>query len=257
MDFIVSIFNLFLYQPLFNVLIFLYNYIPGSDFGIAVVILTVISRLAVYPLSAQAIRVQRKLSEIQPRIKEIQEKIKDKAEQGTAIMALYKEAGVNPFAGFLLPFLIQLPIIIALYQVFRKGFEEEQLSFLYGFVSHPGVVDPSFLGLVDLSQASLVLAVVAGALQFFQIRQSMSARPDQKTKKGDMGAMIQKQMMFVFPVIAVLILSQLPSALGVYWIVGSIVAIVQHWHVTKSLPKSKTPTPTASTGAVGELVPHI
>ena len=256
MDFIISIFNLFLYQPLFNVLVLLYIYIPGSDFGVSVIVLTVISRLAVYPLSAQAIRVQRKLTELQPRIKEIQEKIKDKAERGAAIMALYKEAGVNPFSGFLLPFLIQLPIIVALYQVFRIGFEDGQLSFLYGFVPNPGVIDPSFLGLVDLSEASLVLAVVAGALQFFQIRQSIGARPKQEGKKPDMGAMIQKQMMFIFPIIAVLILSQLPSALGVYWITGSIVAIIQHWYVTKSLPKPKAPTGSVSTG-VGDLVPQI
>ena len=85
----------------------------------------------------------------------------------------------------------------------------------------------------------------------------MAARPDQKTKKGDMGAMIQKQMMFIFPVIAVLILSQLPSALGVYWIVGSIVAMAQHWHVTKTLSKPKAPASSTGTGGLEELIPHV
>ncbi len=116
-----NIFNLILYQPLLNFLILLYIYLPGHDFGVSVIVLTVVVKLILSPTSIKALRSQKKMAEIQPRLSEIQEKYKeDKEKQSRATMELYKEAKVNPFSGCF-PLLIQLPILIALYQVFLGG----------------------------------------------------------------------------------------------------------------------------------------
>ena len=121
-DLIISFYNTVLYQPLFNALILLYEYFPGHDFGIAIVVLTLIIRFALYPSSAQAIKSQEAMARLQPKIKELQDKYKDnKEQQAKEIMELYQKEKINPFSGCL-PLLIQLPILIALYQVFLKGF---------------------------------------------------------------------------------------------------------------------------------------
>jgi len=102
MSFITGLFNTILYRPLLNFLVLLYKYVPGHDFGIAIILLTVIVKLLLYPLGSKAIKSQKNLAEIQPKIKEIQEKYKDDKEKQTrALMEFYKEAKVNPFSGCL------------------------------------------------------------------------------------------------------------------------------------------------------------
>ena len=99
MDFFINIYHLFLEQPFFNALIWLSEVLPGKDFGVAVIALTVLIRFASYPLGAKAIRAQKKFAAIQPKVKEIQEKFKGKREEQTkAILALYRTEKVNPFA---------------------------------------------------------------------------------------------------------------------------------------------------------------
>ena len=225
-------FNLILYQPLFNALIMLYNYIPGHDFGIAVIALTVLIKLVLYPLGAQGIRSQKALSEIQPKIKEVQEKFKnDKEQQTKAVMELYKQEKVNPLSGCL-PLLVQLPILIGLFQVFWRGFGEEQLGFLYNFVSYPGEINTVFLGIVNLASASVVLAVITGILQFFQTKMmTPQSGSGQAAKKGssDFSQMMQKQMLYFFPLFTVFILWRLPSAIALYWLTTTLFTILQQY----------------------------
>jgi len=180
MDFFISIYQLFLYQPIFNALVVLSQGLPGKDFGVAVITLTFLIRMASYPLGAQAVRAQKKFAELQPKIKEIQEKFKNKKEEQTkAILQLYKTAKVNPLASFL-PILIQLPIFIVLYQIFATGLHEDQLVRLYAFVPRPESLDPSFLGILNLNEKSFVIALLAGAFQFVQLKQ---ASPPQEKKQ--------------------------------------------------------------------------
>ena len=123
-----SLFHAILYQPIFNVLIALYNLIP--DFGVALIVLTILLRLALFPLSQKSIKSQKELSEIQPEIKKLQQQYKDdKQKQAQALMELYKEKKVNPMSGCL-PLLIQLPILIALYQVCLNVFKPDAFSAL-------------------------------------------------------------------------------------------------------------------------------
>lgn len=238
MDFLISAFNTILYQPLFNALVFLYQYIPGHDFGIAVIALTLIIRIVLYPLMAKSIRSQKVMSEIQPKVQEIQKKYKeDKEKQAKETMALYKKEKVNPFGGCL-PLLVQLPILIALYRVFWKGMQPETMDFLYSFVPNPGAVDPTFLGMINLAEASILLAIVAGISQFFQTKMLMPKMKQPVGQGGQMSqfsGMMQKQMLYFFPILTVFILWRLPSAIGIYWIVTALFTILQQYLVTRKL----------------------
>ena len=106
MQFLASLYTTVFYQPIFNVLILLYNVIPGKDLGVAIVLLTALFRVVMLPLSIKAAVTQKKFTELQPRVKEIQEKFKtNKDQQARELLALYQKEKVNPFAG-ILPLLI-------------------------------------------------------------------------------------------------------------------------------------------------------
>jgi len=237
MDLLISIFNTILCRPLLNVLVLLYEYLPGHDFGVAVIVLTILIKVILYPLGIKAIKSQKALSELQPKVKEVQEKYKNnKEEQTRAIMALYKKEKVSPFSGCL-PLLIQLPVLIALYRVFWRGLQPEQMVLLYSFVTLPGIIDPTFFGIVNLAQPNIVLAVLAGVFQFLQVKTSMSKVKSDK-KSGFSGQM-QKQMQYFMPAFMILILLRLPSAIGLYWLTTTLFTIAQQHLVFKKL-KPKT-----------------
>jgi len=241
MDFFISAFNTILYQPLFNALVLIYQYLPGHDFGIAVIVLTIIIRIIFYPLMIKSIKSQRVMSELQPKIQEIQQKYKDdKEKQAKEMMALYQKEKFNPFGGCL-PLLIQLPILIALYRVFWRGLQPGAMSLLYSFVPNPGAIDPTFLGLINLGEANIFLAIIAGITQFFQTKMLSPKKPKVNQKKDQMGQfsdLMQKQMLYFFPIFAVVILSRLPSAVGLYWIVTALFSILQQYLIFK--PKTTT-----------------
>jgi len=230
--FLKEFFYIILYKPLVNLLVLLYNFLPGSDFGVAVIALTLIVKLLLLPSSLKSIRSQRALTKIQPKIKELQRKFKDdKQKQAFAVMELYKKEGINPASGCL-PFLVQLPILIALYQVFLKGFREEALKpFLYSFVSLPKHFDFMFLGAVNLLQPSLFLAILAGGLQFFQTRISLSHKPASSLsdKKADFSNLLQSQMLYFFPLLTVFIVWRFGAVLGLYWITSTVFSIGEHY----------------------------
>ncbi|MFH1575753.1 MAG: YidC/Oxa1 family membrane protein insertase [Candidatus Nealsonbacteria bacterium] len=229
----VSAFNTVLYQPLFNALILIYLYLPGHDFGVAIIVLTILIKLIFYPLGVQAIRSQKALAQLQPKMKEIQEKFKnDKEQQSREMMELYKREKINPFSGCL-PLIIQLPILIGLYRVFWNGFGETQLNFLYSFVPNPGQINTMFLGMMDLSQASIVLAILTGIAQFFQSKMMMTTQQKKSTGPTGMSQMMQKQMLYLFPIFTVFILWRLPAAVALYWITTTLFTIGQQYIILK------------------------
>lgn len=244
MTLLTNIFNSILYQPLLNGLILLYIYLPGSDFGLAIIVLTILIRLVLYPFSLQSIKSQKTLSELQPKIQAIQEKYKnDKEKLARATMELYQKEKFNPFSGCL-PLLIQLPILIALYKVFRQGIQPGELSYLYSFVPHPGSINPTFLGLLDLSQANVFLAFLAGVSQFFQTK--MVTPKPQKIKAKDsqlsvFSEMMQKQTLYFFPFLTFFLLLNFPSAIGLYWLATNLFLIGQQYFLSLS-KKNKPPS---------------
>ncbi len=230
---IISFFNIVLYQPLLNGLILIYNYLPGQDFGVAVIVFTLIIRVILHPSSIKAIKSQRALNALQPKVKELQQKYKGEREKlAKATMELYRQEKISPFSGCL-PILLQLPILIALYRVFffLKDFSPEALkTSLYSFVPYPEAINLSFLGLLNLGKSNLALAVVAGVLQFIQ---SKIALPKQKTKKGEFASMMQSQMLYFFPIFTIFIVWKLGSIIGLYWIVSTLFSIGEHYLVRK------------------------
>lgn len=241
---ITSLFNTLLYQPIFNALIFLYNLIP--DFGAALILLTVIIRLALFPLSRKSIRSQKEMSAIQPEIKKLQQKHKDdKQKQAQALMALYKERKINPMSGCL-PLLIQLPILIALYRVLINVFKPESFDVLYSFVARPETVNPMFLGFIDLSLRSIPLAILAGIAQFFQAKMIMPKQEKSQKQRagkglaGQMSSMMSQQMTYFMPVITVLIALGLPGGLPLYWLVSTVFTIGQQY-LTGRIKKQEKP----------------
>lgn len=244
MEFLTNIFNLILYQPLFNALILLYQYLPGQDFGIAVIVLTVLIRILLYPLMAQSIKSQRSLTELQPKIQEIQENFKkDKERQAKEIMGLYKKEKINPLGGCL-PLLLQMPILLALFWVFmafKDGLGPDQLSILYPFVSLPDIPkEPMFLGLMNLARPNIILAVLAGICQFFQAK-TANLRTKKTKTSGQMSKfpeMMQKQMLYFFPIFMVFILLRMPSAIGLYWIVTALFSIGQQYLIFSKQPEN-------------------
>ncbi|MEA1909982.1 MAG: YidC/Oxa1 family membrane protein insertase [Patescibacteria group bacterium] len=237
-----------LYQPLFNVLMLFYVYIPGNDLGIAIIALTLLIRLILFPSYLKTLKAQQALKEIQPQIKEIQEKYKnDQAQQSKELMKVYQDNKVNPL-GSCLPMLIQLPILYALYRVFVFGLNADSLTLLYTwFPKVPEVVDThflSFLGnpslVIDLAVPSLLLAIIAGVGQLFQswlLFKSNTTGQEQGVAK-----MVSTQMIYIFPVITVLISMNLPAALALYWAATAIFTALQQLLIlrVKTKPEPKT-----------------
>ena len=232
MGLLVNIFNEVLYRPLFNLLVLLYEYFPLRDFGVAVILLTVLIKVLLYPFGKQSIRAQKAINELQPKIQEIQKKYKnDKAEQARLTMELYKKEKINPFAG-ILPLLIQIPILIALYRLFWKGVQLDGATHLfYSFVPRPGVIDPTFLGGINLSHPNLALAIFAGVFQFWQVKIA-SPKPFKTGAKSQLpqfSEIMQKQMLYFFPAFTIFILLKIPSAVALYWMVSTLFSIAQQY----------------------------
>lgn len=223
------------YQPIYNLLIFLYNFVPGRDLGVAIILITLIIRLVLYPFSRSAIRSQKDLQSIQPEIEALKEKYKDdKEKMAPELMALYKEKKINPFASCL-PTLIQLPFLIALYQVFLNGITKENSSgALYSFVQNPGQLNIVAFGFIDLAQKNWVLAIMAGLAQYWQSKMLLG-----KSKNSGMTQIMNNQMLYFMPVFTIIIGGNLPAGLTFYWLFTTLFSILQQYMVL-GFKKKKT-----------------
>lgn len=239
MELFFSLYNEVLYRPLLNGLVWFYTFLPLQDLGLAIIALTAVIRLILTPLLWRGQNAQRKMAELQPEIKRVQSEFKDNREaQGKALMELYAKHKINPFSGCLV-ILIQLPILIALFQVFQKGLDPAELRLLYSFVQNPGMLDPIGFGLINLSLGNIYLGVVAALTQYFQIKMTMPAAPSGPTK-GDFASIMQKQSLYIFPALILVWSYTLPSALTLYWTVLNIFGIVQEFIARKYVWTKKT-----------------
>ena len=236
-----SIFNEIIYRPIFNILVLITNLVPWQDFGLAIIVLTVLIRLLFMPFSIKALRSQKMLNQLQPKIKEIQEKFKnDRAAQAQATMALYKEQQVNPLAGCL-PLLIQIPILFALYRAFVNGLQPESLTLLYGFIQNPGTIKNLSFGFLDLAKKAPLLAVLSGVFQFAHSKMSLAKSsvpatlPKDKNQPAslDFSAM-NKQMLYFFPIMIIIIGWGLPAGLVLYWSVSTLFSIFEQIYLNKT-----------------------
>lgn len=235
-------FDTFFYQPILNLVIFLYNIVPGHDLGIAIILLTIIIKLILAPLSKKSLKSQKSLQDLQPKLNELKAKYANKKEDmGRAMMDLYKQNKVNPLSSCL-PLLIQLPFLYAVFKVFRVGFENGALNLVYSFISRPESINYISLGVLDLSQRSVVIAVLAGAAQFFQSKMMTTKRPKIKTdgaKDEDMMAIMNKQMVYFMPLMTIFIGLSFPAGLTLYWFTTTLLTILQQVYVFRKADKEK------------------
>ncbi len=239
---IASSFHSFIYQPLYNALALLVGVMPGGDVGLAIIALTFFVRFVLFPLSLKASRTQLIMRAIEPERLAIQEKFKGNREAlGRETMALFRAHKVNPFASILLV-LVQLPIIVGLYIVFyhEGGSASFDPLLLYSFVQMPSAATFSFLGLVDLTGKSLVLALAVGILQFFYARlltpplaHNPSAGP---SFMNDLSRSMNIQMRYGFPVVLGLVSYFATAAVALYFVASNVFGIVQEL-VVKHLHK--------------------
>lgn len=243
MDLITGFFSVTLYQPLFNILIGIYNFIP--DLGIAIVLVTILIRVALLPLSKKSIESQKQMQEIQPEIKKIQEKYKDnKQKQGEEIMKFYREKKINPAAGCL-PLIIQLIILIALYRVFMAVIDYDAANtVLYAFINNPQEINKIAFGFMDITatgKTNLTLALITAGLQYWQGKMMIDrAKKNQPIKKQDpkkepeFAEVMQKQMLYMGPVLTLVIGLSFPAGLLVYWFITTLFMVgQQYWILNK------------------------
>lgn len=232
------LFKTIFYQPILNLLILFYDFIPGHDLGLAIIALTVVIKLILLPLSKQSIKSQKALQEIQPKIDEIKRKhANNKEEQAKAMMALYKENKVNPLSSCL-PLLIQLPFLFAVFRVFQDlGQDSIILNQVYFFVPRPETINGiGFFGLLNLSQPNVTLAVLAGLAQFWQAKMMTTRKPEIKAPAAadeNMMAIMNKQMLYLMPVLTVFIGVKLPGGLTLYWFVTTLLTALQQLYLFK------------------------
>lgn len=241
-----NLFHVVLYQPIFNVFVGLYNIVPGHDLGVVILLTTVLVRVVVFPLTYKYIQAQRSMMLLNPKLAELRKQYADdKQKQAQATMELYKEHKINPLTSCL-PLLLQLPIIIALYQVMSAGIVSSNLeTILYSFVRNPGTINPVTVGLISLATPQIVLAVLAGLAQFLQARLMMTPPAVKGAGAGgkdeDMAATMNKQMMYVMPVMTVFIGMRLPAGLALYWLFSTLLMIGERYLITKFDKKSLPP----------------
>lgn len=233
-------YHTFFFDPLYNALVLLFKVFPWADAGIIVIILTILVRLILFPLSRKAVLTQVKMTEIGPELEEIKEKYKGRSEeQARRTLALYKSRGVNPFSGILV-IIIQIPIIFALYQIFVH-FPQLDPAVLYSFVKVPENINTTFLGLIDISGKSALIAFLAAVSTYLQFKVSMKNQPEPKGNSfGDnLTRNMQTQMKYVFPVIVFFISYSISGVIALYWLTTNLFSIAQELFVRKNIKSAR------------------
>lgn len=265
-------FTTLIVQPIFNILVTIYAILPGHNFGLAIIIFTVLVRMAMWPLVKKQLHHAKAMRDLQPELKRIKKAANgDKTKESAMVMALYKEREINPFSSIGL-ILVQLPIFIALYSAISRIVNDQNVlvNFSYPFVqnfswmkelmANPASFDNSLVGLVDLSKSAvpksggsiylpaLILVAMSAIAQYFQGKQLMPQSADSKKLKdilreasegkqadqGEMAAATSRFTQFMIPGFVFMFTVGLPSALSLYWLTSSLVAILQQSRVLKT-----------------------
>lgn len=250
-------FDTFFYDPIYNLMVFLSNYLV--DFGSVIIVTTIIIKIILYPLYTAQIKNQIATKKAQPELKEIQEKLKDKnldqfrrQEHMMNMMKVNKKHGVKIFSP-IVGMVIQITLIIALYRIiYHAGFPEIKPDLLYSWVHSTKKIVMSFLGIFDLNKISYSLAILTAITQYIYFSISMpdahwsDLRKKGKDMKEDMMASFQVYMKYGMPVMVLILLSTtITAGLGLYWLTTNIFMIFQekavraHKDELKKMDKNK------------------
>lgn len=242
-----SLWNTIFYEPIYNALIYIINTVTFGDVGFAIILLTIVVKLILSPLTKKSIKSQILMKKMEPELKKIKKDFPDKQEQAKKTFELYKKYGTNPFSGCLVV-LLQLPVIFALYYVFYKAIPLGTGP-LYAFIHAPEVLHTSFLGLIEIQEKSVALALLAGVSQFIQGYLATPIKPktevipagsviEPKTFQEQLSDSMQMNIRYVLPVFIAFIAYQISAAVALYWIVSNVFTIVQEWYIRKTLTKN-------------------
>lgn len=244
------IWHTFFFDPVYNTLVFFIDVVPGGDVGVAIVCTTLLIKALLLPLSLKASRTQFLMRHIEPQLKEIRERLKDKREQQAhEMLAVYKNAGINPLSSIALLF-VQVPIVIALYfAVFNGGgtaLPGINTDILYSFIPAPLVVSMLFVGLVDIAARSLPLAALAGITQYVHTKLSLpplAPREPNTTPslKDDFTRSMHLQMRYVMPLLIFVVAYMFSGAIALYFTVSNLAAIAQEYVVRRERRSPATP----------------
>lgn len=258
-----NIFEVLVVQPLFNLLMLLYVAIPGGDFGVSIILFTILLRIAIHPLVKRQLHQTKLMRKLQPELEQIKKRTKGNRQlQGLQMMELYKKHGVSPFRSIGI-LLIQLPIFIALYlviQVFtlhRDRLEMFTYDFLEGInqikhiVNNPSEFNEKLFGVVDLTQHAVSaegvnlilvgLAVAAAIGQYYQSKQVMpqgdakrrlrdimaDAANGKEADQSEINAAVMNKMVVILPFLMLFIMLSLPGAIALYYATSTLVAVIQ------------------------------
>lgn len=264
-----NIFDLLIVQPIFNLLIVLYAIIPGGDFGISIIVFTILVRFALYPLLKRQLHQTKLMRKLQPELKRIKKNTKGNRQlESVQMLELYKKHGVSPFRSILI-LLIQLPIFIALYLVIQIfTLHRDQIAkFTYDFlenipaiaqlIANPDQFNEMFLGFVDLTKPAIsnsgvdvvlvLLAVVAAVTQYIMSKQTMpqtdskkrlrdimsEAASGKQADQSEMNAAVMGKMMKFLPIFMFFIMVTIPGAIALYYGVSNIVAVLQQSYILR------------------------
>ena len=264
-------FTTLIVQPIFNLLVFIYAILPGHNFGLALIIFTIIIRILLWPILKKQLHQAKAMRKLQPEIKKVKAAAKgDRVKESQMLTELYKERGINPFATF--PILIaQLIILLGLYSGLRRLtiHPDAIYTLAYPFMlhlpwmkelaNHTQHFDNTLFGFVDLSRAALnkhggiywpamVIVVASAVAQFYQSKQLMPTSKDQrslrsilrgasdgkKVDQSEVNAAVGSTTRYFLPVMVFIFTVNIPSALSLYWLTGGIVAIIQQDRVLRS-----------------------
>ena len=259
-----NIFDVLIFRPIFNLLVGLYGIIPGHDFGVAIILFTILIRFAMWPLVRKQLHQTKVMRKIQPEIKELRKKYKgDRQKESMALMELYKRHGVNPFSSIGL-LLVQLPVFIGLFGALRSLINNPEvitertytflhnLPFLDGVIDDPSTFETGFLNIVDTTQyayrdgelvlGALIIAILAGVFQYFQtkqlqpkddkehksVRQIMRESKDGKEPDmSELNAATARRMGLFMPLLIFVIAANSPAGLALYFATGAMVGYTQ------------------------------
>ena len=240
-----ALWNTVFYQPIYNILIFIINNITFHDVGFAVILVTIIVKLALSPLTKKSIKSQILMKRMEPELKQIKKDFPNKEEQAKKTFELYKKYGTNPFSGCLVV-ILQLPVIFALYYVFYKGLSINT-NIIYSFIQTPVSLHTNFLGLIEMASHSIFLGIFAGVTQFVQGYLSSPVKPkkieivkegqvnEPKTFQEQLSDSMQTNVRYVLPVFIAFIAWKISAAVALYWIVSNMFTIVQEWYIRRQL----------------------
>lgn len=256
-------FTFLIVKPLFNLLVVIYALLPGHNFGIALVIFTVLIRLLMWPILKKQLHQTKAMRLLQPDIKRIKAATKgNRQQESLMLMELYKERGINPLGTF--PILIlQMIVFIGLYSGLRKLTIDPNtiVTFAYPSVQHLSWIqnlshnihhfDNTLLGVVDLGRKALdktgvywpamLIVIASAAAQFFQTKQLMPTSKDQRglrailkdagngkqAEQSEITAAVSGSTKYMIPLMIFVFYVNIPSALPLYWLAASLVALVQ------------------------------